>query len=360
MQKLTGGGRSSNIELLRIVAMFLVLYVHADFLSLGAPDAARFAAAPLDASASVLAQSLAVVCVNVFVMISGWFGIRPKVRSAASLLFQIFFLIFLINCVAWLAGLGRPGIMEWADCFLLTKGYWFPKAYLMLYLAAPALNALVEHTSRWQLRVLLILFFLFQTVYGCIFSSAAWFAGGYSPVSFAGLYLLMRYVRLYSPRYATLKARTDLQLYLGLALVNTGCVVLTGFLAQRMPLAEILLAHAMGKITGYVNPLTIAASLFLLLAFSKLRLQSKAVNWLAASAFAVFLLHGHRLIFGPVYAPVCQALHEAWGAAYFLLVIPILAGVYVACVLVDQLRIFVWKRIEGPADELVRRLLRRL
>lgn len=34
--------RQSNIELLRIIAMFLVLVVHADFWSLGGPNAEEF------------------------------------------------------------------------------------------------------------------------------------------------------------------------------------------------------------------------------------------------------------------------------------------------------------------------------
>lgn len=360
MQKLTGEGRSSNIELLRIVAMFLVLYVHAAFPSVGAPDAAHFAGSPLDAAANVLAESLAAVCVNVFVMISGWFGIRPKVRSAAGFLFQCFFLIFLINCVGWATGPVRPDMKAWADCFLLADGYWFPKAYLMLYLAAPALNALTEKASRRQLRTLLALFFLFQTSHGFLVRATDWFAGGYSPVSFFGLYLLTRYVRLYQPRWSVLRARTDLLIYLGCAMVNAAGVVAAGLLAARLPLADMLLPYGVGKITWYTNPATIAASLFLLLAFSKVRLQSRAVNWLAASAFSVYLLHQHRLIFEPFYIPACRALHEAWGAPYFLLVLPVLAVVFAGGVLADQLRILVWKHLERPAEGLIGRLLRRL
>ena len=39
----------------------------------------------------MLFESLAIVCVNVFVLISGWFGIRPKWKSVTNFLFQVFF-----------------------------------------------------------------------------------------------------------------------------------------------------------------------------------------------------------------------------------------------------------------------------
>ena len=73
--------RQSNIELLRIVAMMLVLIVHADFLALGAPDALALKALPVESGLRVWLQGFALVCVDVFVMISGYFGIRPSVRG---------------------------------------------------------------------------------------------------------------------------------------------------------------------------------------------------------------------------------------------------------------------------------------
>ena len=37
------------------------------------------------------AEQLCIICVNVFVLISGWFGIRPCVKGVLSLLFQVYF-----------------------------------------------------------------------------------------------------------------------------------------------------------------------------------------------------------------------------------------------------------------------------
>ena len=85
--------RNSNMEMLRLLAMFMVLVYHADFLSLGVPkmDFAMNASQWIDSSLRFLIQSACVVCVNVFVMLSGWFGIRPKLDRFISFLFQVTF-----------------------------------------------------------------------------------------------------------------------------------------------------------------------------------------------------------------------------------------------------------------------------
>ena len=54
--------RQSNMELLRIIAMFLVLLVHADFFSLGAPSASDCVNAPVESSLKVFFQ--AIICMS--------------------------------------------------------------------------------------------------------------------------------------------------------------------------------------------------------------------------------------------------------------------------------------------------------
>lgn len=85
--------RQSNMELLRLVAMLFVLVfvLHANYWSLGYPGQADLLGSPLSASVRVALAHLAIVAVNVFVLLSGWFGIRPKWRGLAGLLFQAFF-----------------------------------------------------------------------------------------------------------------------------------------------------------------------------------------------------------------------------------------------------------------------------
>ena len=91
--------RSSNIELLRILAMFLVLVHHANILSIGIPSWAECVSAPGNTFFRFFIQSLAIVAVDVFVLISGWFGIKPSLKKLLALLFQVFFFTLTIPLV---------------------------------------------------------------------------------------------------------------------------------------------------------------------------------------------------------------------------------------------------------------------
>ncbi len=71
--------RLVSFELLRIFAMLMVLGLHANFAALHVPDA--YSILTFSGIGRVLCQSLCIVAVNVFVMISGWFGIKPSMRG---------------------------------------------------------------------------------------------------------------------------------------------------------------------------------------------------------------------------------------------------------------------------------------
>ena len=83
--------RDSNMELLRLVAMLLIMVVHANFRALPKPDAAMIAANPSSAFLQFLTEGFSIVGVNVFVMLSGWYGIRPRLNRFMELLFQLLF-----------------------------------------------------------------------------------------------------------------------------------------------------------------------------------------------------------------------------------------------------------------------------
>ena len=80
--------RQSNIELLRIAAMLLILVLHANFFALGAYEPEDFKTDPLPTATRILFEQAAIYAVNLFVLISGWFGIRTKTKSLTALMFQ--------------------------------------------------------------------------------------------------------------------------------------------------------------------------------------------------------------------------------------------------------------------------------
>lgn len=96
--------RDSNMELLRIVAMLLVLVVHADFASLGAPTKVEVMNNPYLSIVRLGVESISIISVNVFVLLSGWYGIKMKRKGLIGLLFQSMFFgilgVFLCNSLS--------------------------------------------------------------------------------------------------------------------------------------------------------------------------------------------------------------------------------------------------------------------
>ncbi len=96
--------RHSGMELLRILAMALVVLTHTDFWALGSPTETMWATDMSRAAYQYYVEFISIICVNCFIFISGWFSIKPSVKGFINLLFQIFFYNLLIYLVSVVSG----------------------------------------------------------------------------------------------------------------------------------------------------------------------------------------------------------------------------------------------------------------
>lgn len=90
------GTRISNIELLRIVSMIMVLNLH----TFGGTEHGAGIIQAMD----FFRHSASICAVNTFIIISGYFGIKWKVKSIFNLIFQILFYSFGVYVVCTLIG----------------------------------------------------------------------------------------------------------------------------------------------------------------------------------------------------------------------------------------------------------------
>ncbi len=333
--------RESRFELLRIVAMFLVLVVHADFLSLGGPKAADFGADALSAWTRAFVQFASIVCVDVFVLISGWFGIRASLAGGVKYVFQCVFLLSLAYCA--MIAVGRAELSLWGvwECLVLAGANWFVKAYLALYILSPVLNAFLRGATMRQTGWFLVAFYGFQTVYGWT-GASTFVCDGYSTFSFIGLYVLGHYLRCRERERGAGSAWHGMALYIACAVLNS----LFYYVSVECGIGRSF--FGLFPLCSYVNPLIVAGSAGLLLAFARQGdWRSGFVNWVGRSCFAVYLLHTMSQIFEPLFIPGVRDLWSRYdGVAALLAIGAMLVGVFVVSVLVDQLRIFAWNRLK--------------
>lgn len=320
----------SNMELLRLVAMLLIMVVHANFRALPKPDAAMIAANPSSAFLQFLTEGFSIVGVNVFVMLSGWYGIRPRLARFTELLFQVLFFGVLCLGVEYAVS-GQLPPKAFLTLFLLNANdYWFVKVYIALYLFAPVLNAFVEHVSRRQYEQMLLAVFGFMFVFGWIFEATDWLRSGYSLPWFVIIYLLARYMRTYQPRFTQFRRSVDLAIYLGVVAFLTVAV----FVLRHYNLGGVLYF--------YTCPLVVIGAMYLLLFFSKLTFRSHMVNWLAISALSIYLTHSSSFI-GHYYDEQIRSWFYGESRSTFILYAALfIIVVFFGSILIDKLRLLLW------------------
>ena len=281
--------------------MVMILGLHVNFLAIGGPSTQDITSSPFQSFIRLFAEYICIVGVNIFVLISGWFGINYKPKGFVQFLFQSMFfslIIFISFAIAGDIKINRLNIMS---SFLLYKNaYWFVWAYLVLYIMAPMLNAFIEKNDRQTLKRFLILFFIIQTIVS-VFTNVGFYKAGYDPC-------------LMPPFFGK----------------SNGLMVSITWM--------------------YTNPLNIIGALTLLLFFTKLDFKSKAVNYVATSCFAVYLLHMHFCI-SDYYLNTAKELYERFsGITYFATIIVLFVAVFIASIILDRIRIvcfnYLWNKYE--------------
>lgn len=324
--------RQSNIELLRIISMFLVLLIH--YIPVrGEVTLEALTNNPGETLFGLELRSICFVCVNCFIIISGYFGIQWKWKSFLAFIYQAFFWMVAASVIALAIGIQ---VFD-AHSFLLQLSSflsfnWFVLAYLGLYLIAPLLNSFTDHTSKKQLGVFILVFYGFSTIFGYITKTVPEFNDGCSFLSLAGLYLIGAYIRKYKHPFTSLNKYLDLALYFGIGF----CLVAVSVVALKMGITK--------SIYGYMNPLIVIQSALLFLFFSKLRIPyNRWINYFAASTFAVYLFHYNPSII-TAYLETCQYIFDNF-AFSFPLILLFLISVFITAVLIDKIRIWSFDKL---------------
>lgn len=329
--------RLSNIEFLRLLAMLYVLIVHADFGTFGAPTVDDFAVRPVGVFVQFWFECFAICCVDVFVLISGWFGIRFSLNKLWTFLFQVVFFSLGLFLLAVAITPEKSLTLEGVKSIFLFNGsdYWFIKAYLILMVLAPMLNAFCDYASRRELRTILIAYFIILMIYGWLEPASVHFKmNGCTALSFVGLYLLGRYLKMHRPKLTNYNRRIYAVVYV------VACLVM--FFMCLLFLSQGVRVTLDSRLLNYGSPLVILSAVALLLFFSKWTFANKVVNQAAKSCLAVYLLHCNYFVF-PIYKDLTLKAHQlGWGV-----VVLFVLAVFVLAIMVDRLRIVMWDVISN-------------
>ena len=327
--------RDSNMELLRIIAMVIIMLVHANFRALGYPDADELALSPFGTFMRYLSEAFCIMGVNVFVMLSGWYGIRLKPMRLFELFFQITFFVIVAIMASCIHKHQWPNMSDLGFFFMKNNyDYWFIKAYLMLYILSPVLNSFVDYSEKKLYQLVLVLFFSFTFLWGWLTDGAIWLKHGHSGIFFCGLYLLSRYIRLYYDKREKISKVTCVIVYVIIAF----SLAIMAFVLLKM--GE---THFIKRIYYYTCPIVIIQAVVFLLFFTKISLCSRFVNWVACSTLAIYLLHSARFLSTYFYDYLIADWHTSDPTIIF--VVKSLGWVFVVfwlSIILDKMRMGIW------------------
>ena len=313
--------RQTKYEIIRLLGMFLIVLQHLNFYTFGGPKGIN-----LEAFSSCFVQSFSLIGVNLFILITGYFGTNYKISKIISLLFQCAFCVIPISLIyIWLFDIKINTFQDLFNYFW-PLNYWYIVSYIGFLVFVPILNSYFKQTQKGCLEKQLFTFYVFAIIFDWILQdNASGLVGGYSVLWLIFMYLVGRYIRIYNIK---IKNKHLSICALSLMLLN----------------AIFLLFHCMS--TRYTSPFIFIPSICIFVLISRQNISdSKILNYISGGCTMVYLLHLHPLVFQDIKRFVV-GFHETNNIIEFNIYrLVVIFVIFIIAVCYDKIRLYIWNLI---------------
>lgn len=299
--------RMANLELLRCVAMMMVVVLH--FLGKGGllPQLQFWGKGhlvpgpfgvmePCGVAAWVL-ETLSIAAVNVYMFISGYFLSASAFKL--SRLIRLYLQVWVYSVGFGLVGAMTGVVAETTPdthyiltlLFPVTMGhYWFMTAYVFLYLLLPFVGTAVRQMTKRQLQVAVALLFLVFCIAKSVLPFRLEMDGqGYDCLWYLCVFAAAAYVRRFGVSFLDKKGRSFL-LYIG----SCGLILAGTFGLREVYLRTGSLGRMLQMCLEYNHILPFLAAAGLFGVFKGMQIKGKiadVINRVAPYTLGVYLLH---------------------------------------------------------------------
>ena len=288
--------RISNLEILRIISMFLIVAhhysVHGGFNSFINAIGINF-----NKSLIEFLGYGGKLGVNLFVLISSYFLIESKFsfNKLKKLFITVTFYsisIYLIFLIFNFELLNIKNIIE--SCLpVFYNFWWFVTSYILLYLFIDYLNLFIKCLSRKKLEYLILLLIFIQSILPNIFFMIM--LRNVELTWFILLYLIGSYIRLYLKEYNLDNFFIKNSLLLGIIIYLLSFLsgITFDYLGQFF---SIFIGKHYYFATLY-SPTMLFCSIFVFIGFLKLKVNYNFItNYIGASTFIIYLIHDNKFV----------------------------------------------------------------
>ncbi|MGE5401320.1 MAG: acyltransferase [Bacteroidota bacterium] len=326
--------RDANIELLRIIAMLMIVALHYLAHGEGLVGNQPFS---FNWTFAWALEAVCIVAVNCYVLISGYFLVTSqfKIKKLIRLWIQVLFYSITIYLVLIALGLEPFTIKHLAMACVpvLTNQYWFVTVYLALYIVSPFLNILIHALSRKQFQNLLIILFTVLSLWPTVlpFGFSLDKTNGLSIIQFIFLYFIASYIRLYWNH----NIRSGY--YLGTY------ILLTVIIAASKFILTLLGFRALSGMFFEFNSVTvILSSVMLFMYFRNVSIKSTVMKKIfcsvSALTFGVYLIHEDIFLRGILYKNVLHTDLYINTSNFIPVSIITITGIFTLCICIDYTR----------------------
>ncbi|NLG02478.1 MAG: acyltransferase [Clostridia bacterium] len=324
--------RESSYELLRLCCIFGIIVMHIY-------GTVYTTAKGTDLVFGVLINTLFNSCVTIFILISGYFGIRLRIAKLIKLDYMVVFysLIGLIIFACFGEQMGFMKILSAVFPVLFNK-YWFITCYFILCLLSPWINQIPEKLEQKQFRRLLITSVIIFCVIPMLTLHDIVMDSGKGMIHMTIAYLIGRYLAVYgASSYKKRKIFLCFMLFVSVALfLNTMLTLARGGNGVSAPFTRDCTLLTLG----------IAVTVFLF--FREIHIRSTLLNTLTGSVLAIYVME--------------EAVRYVLGLSFHIEdylgtnVLPLVCMGYalvvmVVCILIDQFRSAIFGKIEERLAE---------
>jgi len=376
----TSSKRNINVELLRILAMLMVVFGHRVGHG-GVYEASIGNINSADYFTYVFSFSF-LIPVHLFYIISGYFlvGSKPKVKKIYNVWRTVLFysvLMFLVSIVlkfivnrefgqeilinlgfdpirleeyylpSWNSFFGNiRSIENWIDAFfpISRSAYGFFSCYCALYLFSPVLNKCLRAINKKQYHYLLAVSFLTVSVLPTIFYTdflATSSTGGFIWAVF--IYIVAGYLRLHFDIHSV-KRRNYLLTYVGLIVLRSFSYIVLDNIAVALGKER---ATWSGYFYGHDNFILVIATACLLCYFLTMECKPKKFDGflfaLSSATFGIYLMHDNLTTRTFMWDLLSAERYAGTSLMWPLVIIDVLV-IFLVCGTFDCLRQLIFKK----------------
>ena len=331
--------RNTNLELLRIVSIFLIVAHHYYY------NIIQFSANTYEAHKNFIDcfASGGKIGVALFVMISGYFMVNSKItlKKLLSIMSPVWFYsyLFLFVYIVFVdANSMSLKILVKSLLPIATGHYWFITAYIFLMIFSPFFNKLIHSLRREQLRFALMTLFFIWCFLGTFLNLKIWYNDS---VFFVFLYGVAAYIRL----YVDVSSCSTLKL-LTVCITSLFSIVLSVFMINYIGMLQAntaILQQSMyfSKLNS-IFVVFFSYSVFVLM-IKRPPIFIKWINNLASTVLGIYLIHGNLCISALIWECIINLIPQdnvfihAFLCSFFICLV---------CAIIEWLRQLLFGKIE--------------